>query len=392
MEQSKFDDLRIRLKNALPFILLYFSANALFIYKYGARTSVGSYPGILLYAVFLAISLPVYLKFLSSWVDKLKDARFAVVYFGMLGLFALSAAALLFKIDPYSIDVDRWSAIHEFLKNLFAGEFPYLARSHLGNIASPLPVMNFIAIPFYFMGDVGYLQVFTFALTAVVVFLAPLPKSGKILFMAAFLLSPAFWYEIAVRSDMVSNILIICVCLLFIEKITGGKPFDHPVKAGCICGALFCTRGVFAIPFAVFFFARAVSSIKEAGLRKTLIFAACVLMAFALFLAPFVLWDIELFKQNSPFLMQTNKSPAIVSAMALAFAALLSFKVRSAGHSFLRTAVCLFALMGTTMIIKVFKVGWNTAIFEHKFDVTYYATIIPFIVLGMVYDADEHKY
>jgi len=328
------------------------------------------------------------LKILSSRVEKLKNAHFTFVYFGILGLFALSASALLFKIDPYLIDVDRWSAIHGFLKNLFAGEFPYSARSHLGSMASPLPVMNFIAIPFYFMGDVGYLQVFTFALTAIIVFLAPLPKSGKILFMLAFLLSPAFWYEVAVRSDMVSNILIICVCLLFIEKITGGKPFDHPVKAGCICGALFCTRGVFVIPFAVFFFARAVLSVKETGFRKALVFAACVFMTFAFFLLPFVLWDIELFKQNSPFLMQTNKSPAIVSVMALALAALLSFKALSAGRLFLRTAICLFALMGATMIIKAFTLGWNTAIFSHKFDITYYSMIIPFIVLGMVYDED----
>jgi hypothetical protein len=388
MEQSKFDDLRIRLKNALPFILLYFSANALFIYKYGARTSVGSYPGILLYAVFFAISLSVYLKFLSSWVDKLKDARFAVVYFGMLGLFVFSALFLLFKIDPYSIDVDRWSAIHGFLKNLFAGEFPYLARSHLGSLASPLPVMNFIAIPFYFMGDVGYLQIFTFALTAVAVFLTPLPKNGKMLFMLAFLLSPAFWYEVAVRSDLVSNILIMCLCLLFIEKITNGKPLDHPVKAGCICGALFCTRGIFAIPFAVFFFARTVSSIKETGFGKTLIFAVCVFMAFAFFLSPFVLWDINLFTQNNPFLMQTNKSPLIVVIVALAIAALLSLNARSAGCSLLRTALCLFVLMAATMIIKAFTVGWNTAIFSHKFDITYYSTIIPFIVLGMFYDED----
>ncbi|GBU22068.1 hypothetical protein R80B4_01971 [Fibrobacteres bacterium R8-0-B4] len=388
MEQSKFDNPRIYFKNVLPFILLYFSANALFIYKYGARTSVGSYPGVLAYTVFLAIALPFYLKILRSKIEKLKTTHFTVVYFGILCLFVFSALFLLFKIDPYSVDVDRWSAIHGFLKNLFAGEFPYLARSHLGSLASPLPVMNFIAIPFYLTGDVGYLQVFIFALTAVVVFLAPLSKSGKMLFMLAFLLSPAFWYEVVVRSDLVSNILIICLCLLFIEKITNGKPLDHPIKAGCICGALFCTRGVFIIPFTVFFFAKTVLSIKETGFGKAFIFAICVFITFALFLLPFVLWDIELFTQNNPFLMQTNKSPVIVSAMAIALAALLSFNVRSVGHSLLRTAICLFALMGATMIIKVFTVGWNAVIFSHRFDITYYSTIIPFIILGVLFEDD----
>ena len=389
MEQSKFDNLRIYLKNALPFLLLYFSANALFIYKYGARTRLGSYLGVLLYAVFLATALPFYLRFLNSKIERLKNAHFTAIYFGLLGLFTLSALFLLFKIDPYSVDVDRWSAIHGFLKNIFAGEFPYLARSHLGSIASPLPVMNFIAVPFYLMGDVGYLQVFTFALTVIVVFSAAAAKGGKLLFMLAFLSSPAFWYEVAVRSDMVSNILIMCLCLLLIEKITNGKPLNHPIKSGCVCGALFCTRGVFVIPFAVFFFAEAVSSVKKMELKKAFIFAACVLMTFALFLLPFVLWDIELFMQNNPFLMQTNKSPAIVSVTALALAALLSYNVRSVGHSFLRTAICLFALMGATLIVKIFTVGWNTAILSSKFDITYYSTIIPFIVLGMFYESEQ---
>jgi hypothetical protein len=381
-----------KFKKNLPFLLLYFSANALFVYKYGARTRLGSCPytasltPVLLYAAFFAAALPFYLKFLGSKVEKLKNAHFSAVYFGMLGLFALSALALLFKIDPYSVDVDRWSALHGFLKNLFAGEYPYSARTHLGSMASPLPVMNFITVPFYLMGDVGYLQIFVFALTAVAVFWAPAAKSGKVLFMLAFLTSPAFWYEVAARSELTSNMLLMCLGLLFIGKITDGKPLDYPVKAGCVCGALFCTRGVFIIPFTVFFFAKTVSALKELKIRKTFIFAACVIMAFALFLLPFVLWDVDLFTQNNPFLMQTNKSPLIVQIAALALAALLSFNVKSTGHSFLITAVCLFALMGTTLIIKFFAASWHTAIFSHKFDITYYSTVIPFIVLGMLYE------
>jgi hypothetical protein len=376
------------IKKNLPFLLLYFSANALFVYKYGAQTRLGSYPALSLYAVFLTAASAFYLNFLSSKVEKLKNAHFAAAYFGTLGLFALSASVLLFKIDPYSLDVDRWSALHGFLRNLFAGEFPYLARTHLGSMASPLPVMNFMAIPFYLIGDVGYLQVFVFALTAAVVFFTPAAKNGKALFMLAFLSSPAFWYEVAVRSELVSNMLIMCLGLLLVEKITHGKPLDYPVKAGSVCGALFCTRGIFIIPFTVFFFAKTVSAVKETKIKKAFIFAACVFIAFALFLLPFVLWDIKLFTQNNPFLMQTNKSPLIVQIAALAIAALLSFKIRSAGHSFLRSAICLFALMGVTLTVKIFTAGLDTAIFSHKFDITYYSTVIPFVVLGMFYDME----
>jgi hypothetical protein len=387
MKRLNFDTL----KKNLPFLLLYFSANALFVYKYGARTRLGSYPAVSLYAVFLTAASAFYLKFLGSRVEKLKNTHFAAAYFGILGLFALSASVLLFKIDPYSLDVDRWSALHGFLRNLFAGEFPYLARTHLGSMASPLPVMNFMAIPFYLIGDVGYLQVFVFALTATIVFFTPAAKNGKVLFMLAFLSSPAFWYEVAVRSELVSNMLIMCLGLLFVEKITRGRPLDYPVKAGSVCGALFCTRGIFIIPFTVFFFAKTVSAVKDVKIKKVFIFAACVFITFALFLLPFVLWDIKLFTQNNPFLMQTNKSPTAVSIIALAIAAVLSFNVRSAGHSFLKTAICLFALMGATLTFRIFTDGWDTAIFSHKFDITYYSTVIPFVVLGMFYNSENER-
>ncbi|MDR0307301.1 MAG: hypothetical protein LBI42_10765 [Chitinispirillales bacterium] len=177
------------LKKFAPLLLLYFSANALFVYKYGARIQLGFYGSVLLYTVFLITALPFYLKFLSAKIETLKNTHFVILYFGILIFFVFSAVILLFKIDPYSIDVDRWSALHGFISYLFEGKYPYLARTHLGQAASPLPVMNFITIPFYLMGDVGYLQLFTFAFVAFVAFLAPLSKSSKILFMLAFLLS-----------------------------------------------------------------------------------------------------------------------------------------------------------------------------------------------------------
>src|SRR5215469_6247406 len=95
------------LKKILPLLALYFSANALFVYKYGARTRSGSGLALLLYTGFLATAFPVYLKFFAPKIENMKPARFAAAYWGLLGFFAVAALVLLFKIDPYSVDVDR---------------------------------------------------------------------------------------------------------------------------------------------------------------------------------------------------------------------------------------------------------------------------------------------
>jgi hypothetical protein len=335
------------------------------------------------------IALALYFKFLSFKIDKLKPAYFAYAYAGLFGLFVIPALVLLFKIDPYSLEVDRWSALHGFISYLFEGKFPYMAPSHLGSQASPLPVMNFIAVPFYLLGDVGYLQIFIFAAVSAFVFFSRAAKSAKMLFMLAFLSSPAFWYEVAVRSELVSNIFIMCLGLLFIEKIASGNPLNRPFAAGIISGLIFCTRGVFIIPFTVFFFARFVRGFKEARIRRCVCFAASVIAAFALALLPFVLWDIGLFAENNPFSMQTNKSPMVVQLSAVAAAALLSFNARSVGDLFIRTSYCLFALMAVTIAVKIFTLGWGEVFFEHKFDITYCFTAVPFAVLGMLCKSEE---
>ena len=370
---------------------LYFSANALFVYKYGARTPLGSYSALLLYAGLFAAALPVYLNFIGSRIDKLKPARFAAVYWGMFGFFAVAALVILFKTDPMSVGVDRWSALDGFISHLFAGKYPYLATSHLGNQVAPMPVMNFISIPPYLMGDVGYLQIIVFAAAAAVVFCSGAAKSGKTLFMLAFLAAPAFWYEVAARSDLVSNITLMCLGLLLIEKITNGDPLKRPVKTGCISGLLFCTRGVFIIPFTVFFFARSVSALKAANIRQCLLFAGSAAAVFAATLLPFVLWNLEAFEHNGPLAVQTNKTPTAVQFSAIALAALLSFNARSIGALFSRTAICMFALMSATLIFRILTVGWNTAIFSHRFDITYYSTIIPFIIFGTLFGRNSTK-
>ena len=118
----------------------------------------------------------------------------------VIGLsFFLLAIFLQYVVDPYSLQVDRWSAIHNFLAAMQQGDYPYGASTHLGGYGSPFPVWQILHLPFYFLGNVG-LSIFV----VVLVFIGTLYHihSNKVALMATILLfiSPAFWYEIAVRT------------------------------------------------------------------------------------------------------------------------------------------------------------------------------------------------
>ena len=78
-------------------------------------------------------------------------------------------------IDPYSIKVDRWSAIHNFLTCLLAGEYPYAAQTHLGGYGSPFPVWQLFHLPFYLLGNVGLSLIVAVIIFAYSVWLLVLP-------------------------------------------------------------------------------------------------------------------------------------------------------------------------------------------------------------------------
>ena len=133
------------------------------------------------YALILVINLMFTVKYLSRFLDGGVYLGFfvlgvqiaAIVYFNknLFGrkivnyfsiLFSLFIIGLVvishYYIKLESINVDRWSVISSFLIELFKGNYPYYAISHLGNYPGPMPVYFAIALPFYEMGELSVLS------------------------------------------------------------------------------------------------------------------------------------------------------------------------------------------------------------------------------------------
>ena len=184
-------DLRLGLNvNKLVQFALYFVINGLFIYKYVSRTSYN--PTLLLIVYIFGLLLSYFLLF-KPFVERTSQGAKKIIFW-LVVLFAIVGISVLHVlIDPYSIDVDRWSAINNFWVVFFNGEYPYLAETHLGGYGSPFPIWQLFHLLFYLLGDVGYAFVFVFiilSITLVYVF-----KSFKLsqTFLFFLLLSPSFW-------------------------------------------------------------------------------------------------------------------------------------------------------------------------------------------------------
>ena len=183
--------------------------NVCFIVKYGSR--VTSYYLLFVFLYGFGVMLLSFLKMESS--KKWYVVLLAVI--GIIGMFVLQQS-----IDPMSINVDRWSAIHNFLDKLLQGEYPYAAKTHLDGYGSPFPVWQVFHLPFYFLGNVGLSIIFVFVLFLLSVW----NMNNKACFrvLVFLFMSPAFWYEVAVRSDILTNFLFCCTImnLLYLRQIT----------------------------------------------------------------------------------------------------------------------------------------------------------------------------
>ena len=202
----KFIDGKLSLAEVL-FILV----NVLFVAKYSERIServalVATLSAVIFYYILLRLLIPYifYRKEQRAWSKKVVMGVCLIAFAGMV--------AVQYAIDPYSIQVDRWSALHFPIQNLLSGIYPYTASTHLGGNASPFPVWQILHIPFYLLGNVG---LSFFAATALFLWSCWKVQGREKALVVSLLLcsSVAVWYEVSVRSDLITNLLLLAAII-----------------------------------------------------------------------------------------------------------------------------------------------------------------------------------
>jgi len=301
----------------------------------------------------------------------------------IIGLCLIGLGILQQHINPYELQVDRWSAIDHFLQNLFQGIYPYSAQTHLGGYGSPFPIWQIFHIPFYLVGNVGFSILF-----AVILFIHSISKlydlqRGAYAFLL-LLLSPAFLYEVAVRSDLITNFLLVAAVIFYLRyKVVTIE------KKGCfiafISGLLMSTRLSAIIPLLIYYFREYIYS----RWSMRIILPVIVISTFLITFLPFLLWDGEmlLFFEYNPFVLQSRQSHLSDLLLFIPLGIYLSLSWKGNFEKYTRnTAILLVVLVVVTFCHNMYENNnWN-ALFQSAYDITYFNMSLPFLISAIVVD------
>ncbi len=355
-------------------LLLYIGINVLFVDKYTAR--ITSYHAVCAVVYFLVAGTGAI--FIQRITESLRKPKLWLMITCCVGI--ATGIVLQYNIDPYSIQVDRWSAIHHFLDAMLQGDYPYGQQTHLGGYGSPLPVWQIIHLPFYAIGNVGLSIVVVIALYIFTIakIHGVRPALIAILLIIA---SPAYWYEIAVRSDLITNLMlvgVVCEWLVYYRK----ELKDNCIGIGVLAGLLLATRLIAVIPLAVIYG----YEFLKIGWKKQCIFLIAVLGTFALIIAPFVFWEGStlLFFEYNPFVLQTRQGSAlagiIFGIIALGITIYVGYERRS---RLAITGGLLTLLVCIAFIEKMCRYDMWNALYTSAFDITYFSIALPYYILHL---------
>ncbi len=348
------------MKAAAFFVLLFI--NVLFLYKYGLRVTS-----------WMPLTCLVYGLVAWGIMDRLQDRRIPKWLACASGVWILGVAAVAHLIVPLEgLDVDRWSVISSFLDSLYSGDYPYSARSHMGNPPGPMPVYFLVAAPFHALGVLELLSAAGYLAALVGLYRSRVPALAPLLLLLS---SPFLYWEIAVRSNLFTFSLLV---LWGLERFVRSPGW----RTALVTGLFLSTRSVFVLAYLIYFAALLRSGRLSIRLMTTWTVASAA--AFGATFLPFLLIWPEPFRAINPFLVQgTFLVAPIFVAVFFLMAAVLAWR------SIPRTAA---ALSGLTLFLAILiygvvvigSQGWADAYLNSGVDISYFIFCAPFLLYLMV--------
>lgn len=308
---------------------------------------------------------------------KIKNYSGDIIFYSAAVIFFCAMLLVQYHFDPMGNQVDRWSAIAHPLSALFHGEFPYLAKTHLGGNASPFPVWMVLHIPFWLLGNVGLSVI---AATGLFLWSIRSWKGNGAALMALLLLFCCvnLWYETAVRSDLLTNFLLLGTFtnVLLKRQISLST---HPYALAVLVGLWLSTRLSVAFPLYVWL----LPGFLSLSWSKRIAVVAIVLGVFALTFLPLLIWDADslLFFENNPFSLQARQGRPVDTVVLVALATAMAFLWRG------KTERLLLLQAVILLLVPVIAYGHNMYVYDNwkdifhsAYDITYLDAALPSLV------------
>ena len=369
----------MKLKLIIP-VLIYLGINSLFVVKYTSRLNQhNEYILTLLYIIMVLLSIIIYLKI------NLKD-YYRSLYLTTFFLFFAFTIYLNIIIDDYALNIDRWSAMEAGIKGLLNGEYPYSVIDHLGGRTSNLPSLIFIGIPFYLIGNIGFLQSFAFVIFSYVIFITFDNYRDRLFCLLLLILSPSYLWEIYVKSDLMSNFILILLFLVIVQNRISEKKKINTFILSFITTTLILTRLIAIIPISLLLFKK----FYNFSLKKKTIFTITLFLIAALFL--FICFhnveNFEHLKMHNPFGLQNRQLPFLISLFTILIPTLYSFRLNNLKTLIESTFYFLLLPISISLILNINKNGIYSSIFNSSFDISYLNIALPFL---LIYISLEYK-
>ncbi|MDB9927239.1 hypothetical protein OAD34_01535 [Flavobacteriaceae bacterium] len=353
----------------------------MFILKYGDRQElIPNYILLITYNLFIIIGITIINKF-NNRLKRFSgfNLTFIIISIIVLGCFFV----INILIDSETLNVDRWSALEGFIRSVLEGKYPYNIKDHLGQTSSNLPGLFYLGLPFYFLGDIGFLQCVVFALLMFCIYKSSLENHVKTILVFLLLLSPAYLWEISVKSDLMSNLFLVVIFISFWKKKFPNISFSKPVLLSFFCAFFALTRGIVLIPLIIFLFK---DFIKTDVKIKVYFLVGLLVFSFLISLPVLVLIpNYETLVVHNPFNHQVRYAPIILIIMSLLVPFLFSFKVKNNGDVFYHSFLIITLLMFITFTINLYEEGFTANIYGDVFDLSYLGMIIPFVIFYLLH-------
>lgn len=357
---------------------IFLAINCLFVTKYVIRLNFDPFIFSLIYCL-VAISL---LFLISNYEKKIKEKNSKILYFAFLISILAGILILNFAVDPQKLQVDRWSAIHNFIHNLFNGIYPYSAHTHLGGYGSPFPFWQVFHIPFYLLGNVALGMFFVVILLGGFLVWYFENYIQPLFYLLLLTISPAFWYEVAVHSDLIYNFILCFIIIGFVYKRRYSIQ-NQSFGLGILCGLILSTRLSVIIPFSIFL----LPNFLKAQLKNQFIFIASSMAVFVLTFLPLVFWDLNslLFFKYNPFVLQTRQGSIIEVIIILSMIYYYSTNWKNNFTlclSYIAITIVVFVLI--TFFHRMISENFANSLFSSSYDITYFSMALPFVIFSLV--------
>jgi len=349
---------------------------SIFVFKYGDRliSNISILFLIVAIYVFCYVSFVVFLRrFDFSQFPWLGDQRFLFAAFGIL----IFGAIVIVTITTDASRVTRYSAIIEWLERLLAGQFPWGSQTQFN--PSGLPILFIMALPFYYLGNLGYLEVIGIVLFFVALFqFYPQPRDRWLPIFSLILLPP-FYYELLVRSELFFNTLLVISIIALSERFlnTNKLNFRFFVLA-ILFGFGLSTRTIMGLVYAGYYAYKFRDHIWQG-----ILFSGITLIFFGFTILPFITWNGPVFLSEGPFSVQMGYLPTGITVIFISIATVIGWQTTNIKMSLFYSGFLLFFIVVVAFSPSVIHLGADKAILKDGFDITYFIFCIPFLLLSI---------